>query len=69
MVQEATDCCMSCDSRRRERLAKEGNFAASLTRRMIVCPDCGNKRCPRATHHSQRCTASNEPGQRGSLYR
>jgi DNA-directed RNA polymerase subunit RPC12/RpoP len=36
--------------------------------RMIVCPDCGNKRCPRATHHDHACTNSNEPGQHGSIY-
>ena len=35
---------------------------------MIVCPFCGNKRCPRATHHDQKCTGSNDPGQEGSRY-
>lgn len=37
---------------------------------MIVCPECGNKRCPRATYHgvNHPCTASNEPGQPGSVY-
>ncbi|WP_280357099.1 hypothetical protein [Nocardia otitidiscaviarum] len=34
----------------------------------IVCPDCGNKRCPRATYHDHECTRSNEPGQEGSVY-
>jgi len=34
----------------------------------IVCPDCGNKRCPRATDHSLTCTDSNDPGQPGSRY-
>jgi hypothetical protein len=34
----------------------------------IVCPDCGNKRCPRATDHTLACTNSNEPGQQGSRY-
>lgn len=29
----------------------------------IVCRDCGNKRCPRAGHHDNACTRSNEPGQ------
>ena len=32
-------------------------------RRMIVCPDCGNKRCPRATDSARDCTGSNELGQ------
>lgn len=35
---------------------------------MIVCPTCGNKRCPRATNHRYSCTNSNEPGQPGSIY-
>ena len=34
----------------------------------IVCPDCGNKRCPRSTDHNLACTNSNEPGQPGSRY-
>lgn len=36
--------------------------------RMILCPDCGNKRCPKATDHDNACTNSNEPGQEGSCY-
>ena len=36
--------------------------------RMIVCPTCGNKRCPKASDHDHACTGSNEPGQPGSVY-
>lgn len=36
--------------------------------RFIVCPDCGNKRCPRANDHRNACTGSNEPGQEGGAY-
>ena len=36
--------------------------------KMIVCPQCGNKRCPRANDHRNECTESNEPGQPGSAY-
>lgn len=36
---------------------------------MVVCPACGNKRCPHATNHANECTGSNESGQRGSDYR
>lgn len=36
--------------------------------RFVVCPDCGNKRCPRANDHRNACTGSNEPGQGGSAY-
>lgn len=35
---------------------------------MIVCPDCGNKRCPKSTDHRLGCTKSNDPGQLGSRY-
>ena len=36
--------------------------------RMFLCPECGNKRCPKATDHRLDCTNSNEPGQEGSAY-
>jgi len=36
--------------------------------RMFLCPQCGNKRCPRATDHRNACTRSNKPGQPGSIY-
>ncbi|MDT7076450.1 DUF551 domain-containing protein [Citrobacter amalonaticus] len=36
--------------------------------RFVVCPDCGNKRCPRANDHRNDCSGSNEPGQAGSTY-
>ncbi|EQC3016964.1 hypothetical protein ACY3W2_003051 [Citrobacter freundii] len=36
--------------------------------RFVVCPDCGNKRCPHANDHRNACTGSNEPGQQGSAY-
>ena len=35
---------------------------------MILCPSCGNKRCPKATDDTLNCTGSNEPGQPGSAY-
>ena len=36
-------------------------------RRMIVCPDCGNKRCPRAAGLMYSCTNSNAPIAREAL--
>lgn len=36
--------------------------------RFIVCPDCGNKRCPKAKSHLNTCTNSNAPGQKGSSW-
>jgi hypothetical protein len=35
---------------------------------MILCPECGNKRCPKASDHQLDCTGSNEAGQHGSVY-
>ena len=36
--------------------------------KMIICPECGNKRCPKASDHRLDCTHSNDPGQAGSIY-
>lgn len=36
--------------------------------RMILCPTCGNKRCPKANDHRNACSGSNVPGQPGSAY-
>jgi hypothetical protein len=50
---EAADCqCASCSPN------KLGG-----PMRMILCPRCGNKRCPHAADHQNTCTNSNEPGQ------
>lgn len=57
--------CAHCED---ARLAAMRPWDAMLSRRFIVCPECGNKRCPRATHHDNHCTRSNEPGQPGSRY-
>jgi hypothetical protein len=35
---------------------------------MILCPECGKKRCPRANDHRNECTNSNATGQPGSAY-
>lgn len=50
--------CETCDT-----TANSG-----LRSRMSLCPDCGNKRCPKATHHDNACTNSNAPGQPGSSW-
>ncbi len=43
--------------------------AGALMLRMILCPECGNKRCQKASDHRLECTGSNEPGQAGSVYK
>jgi hypothetical protein len=60
--------CMTCDREARDARVAAGDPYAWMGMRFIVCPDCGNKRCPRATHHDHACTGSNEPGQPGSAY-
>lgn len=56
--------CYNCN---KDRLDESG-LAPYVTTRMIVCPQCGNKRCPHSTDHNLECTNSNEPGQAGSRY-
>ena len=46
----------------------ERGFPVSATR-MILCPVCGNKRCPKASNHRYDCTDSNDTNQIGSIYR
>lgn len=35
---------------------------------MHLCPDCGNKRCPKASYHGNDCSNSNVVNQLGSFY-
>ncbi len=35
---------------------------------MLVCTECGNKRCPHATFHEHACSGENIPLQKGSSY-
>jgi hypothetical protein len=66
----APECgCYECDdARRRARHLESGDWSILLCRFMIVCPGCGNKRCPKATQHDNPCTGSNAPNQPGSRY-
>ena len=57
--------CRRCEDAEREKALARGEV---IFARFIVCPTCGNKRCPRATQHDLACTGSNEPGQAGSDY-
>jgi hypothetical protein len=56
--------CYNCNQ---DRIDESGHFPYTMTR-MILCPDCGNKRCPHSTDHNLACTNSNDPGQPGSRY-
>lgn len=44
-----------------------GRLPLSMVK-MILCPQCGNKRCPKASDHRLACTGSNDSGQPGSVY-
>jgi hypothetical protein len=76
---EARDACNSLTEEERKRYASlaedvlklhkpdtEG-VAGLYSQRMVVCPVCGNKRCPKANDHRAACTNSNEPGQVAEL--
>lgn len=67
-----TECCQRCKDAAADRARRAGaSFATVMVIKsgtMTVCPDCGNKRCPKATDHRLACTDSNEPGQPGSRY-
>ena len=57
--------CFACIG---SKPAYEGAWLTVGMTRMIVCAECGNKRCPHGTDHRNECTGSNEPGQEGSRY-
>lgn len=59
-----TENCGSCQKCRNESYL----LATAMYSVPVVCPECGNKRCPKATFHKFKCTGSNEPGQTGSIY-
>lgn len=60
--------CESCHKCLEGVMDREMPFLPVTMTRMIVCPECGNKRCPKASDHVLNCTGSNKPGQRGSVY-
>ena len=57
--------CGRCHKCHHGKYWKAGVFALG---RMLACPECGNKRCPKASDHILDCTNSNETGQHGSVY-
>ena len=58
-------CCRQCEAVRLVHLTR---IEQVMQRKFIVCPACGNKRCPKATNHELACTNSNASGQPGSDY-
>lgn len=65
-------CCHACADEmtanlRKMKIEPPNRIFSSVA--MILCSECGNKRCPKASNHTLECTHSNEPGQPGSIYR
>lgn len=56
--------CRACINTRGDSFAG----VPRLLTEMIVCPQCGNKRCPHAENHRSACTGSNEPEQVGRAH-
>ena len=55
-------CCRDCLSKISiVELMERGGFY------VILCLDCGNKRCPKAQNHIYKCTGSNAVGQVGEV--
>lgn len=66
MSEQKEQCwCRHCET---ERLKPLPMMDRIFERSFIVCPDCGNKRCPKATCHGHECGGSNDSGQTGSEY-
>jgi hypothetical protein len=63
------DCeCHRCIKEKNLGLQGPFGFMPLSSSKMILCPRCGNKRCPKASDHELACTTSNSPGQPGSVY-
>ncbi len=60
--------CRACCRARKDGFWSGAIFVPREATEMLLCPDCGYKRCPHATSHKLACTGSNEPGQHGSAY-
>ena len=68
-VWDGKECCCHQCIKEKNLVEREDSVLPLSSTRMIVCPKCGNKRCPHASDHNLACTNSNNPGQPGSIYR
>lgn len=60
--------CRQCRRERDEHFMFGGHKCPIEMAMMIVCQNCGNKRCPHASDHRHACTGSNDVGQSGGAY-
>ena len=56
------NCCQYCRS-----LELKDKPMVYIGLCMLICNECGNKRCPKAQDHRYLCSNSNEPNQIGTL--
>ena len=65
-------CCCKCwdEFRANSRISDNpAEWMVTSSAPFILCPTCGNKRCPKASDHTLACTGSNASGQPGSVYK
>lgn len=61
---EGESCgCTECLDLLDEFTRPADSWMSGVSRHMVVCSICGNKRCPHALSHTYVCNHSNEPGQ------
>lgn len=56
--------CRKCEAELAQMIERAPDIGWWTGSGMIVCPDCGNKRCPQAESHEYWCTGSNATGQK-----
>lgn len=67
-AEELTSLCICHRCIRERDLSDASGLLPLNSTRMILCPSCENKRCPKASDHRLACTGSNATGQPGSVY-
>lgn len=55
MTENGWECLRRYESRKAAEYEATGDFLAYLSRRMVVCLNCGSKRCPHAVDHRNPC--------------
>jgi len=52
--------CWSCANEISDELKIQGDLVAAISYVMYLCPDCGSKRCPKASDCGRRCIVETE---------
>lgn len=63
MGNKKMSCCQQCRlDHIKDNKVRCSELVSNMT--MLICGECGNKRCPKAQDHHFKCTNSNEPNQK-----